>query len=131
RLDRPHELDDDVDVVARHQYLDVVGEQLDGHTAVRRAPADTDPPQFQRRADPGGQGGGALVDDAHHLASYIAQSQHRDTDRLSAGTHGHLTSKLKRSSTVSRRRISRARPSRTTTTAGRPTRLYRLDIVVP
>ena len=55
RLDRAHQLDDDVDVVARNQRFDVVGEQLDRHAAVVGHTADPDAAQHQRRADAGGQ----------------------------------------------------------------------------
>ena len=70
-----------------------------------------------------------LLDDAHHLAADIAQPEYGYADGLLvADSSSYLTSRLSRSSTVSRRRIRRARPSRTATTAGRPIRLYRLDM---
>ncbi len=49
RFDRAHQLDDDVDVVARDQFLDVVGEQSGRHAAIVGDPADGDTAQFQRR----------------------------------------------------------------------------------
>ena len=124
RFDGPHHLDDDVDVVAGHQFVDVVGEQLDRHAAVVGDPAHADAAQHQRRTDAGGQVVGALLDDADDLAADVAQAPiplRRPASRHHSSTH--LTSRLSRSSTVSRRRIRRARPSRTATTAGRPIRL--------
>ena len=118
---RTHHLDDDVDVVARDQSLDVVGEHVDRHAAVVGDPPDTDPAQDQRRADARGQILRALLDDAHDLAADVAEPQYGYPDRLFVTRY--LTSRLNRSSTVSRRRIRRARPSRTATTAGRPIRL--------
>ena len=104
--------------------------RLDRHAAVVGDPAHADAAQLQRRADAGGQVGGALLDDAHHLAADVAQSQYRYADRGFSSSAHRVTSlpDSSRSSTVSRRRIRRARPSRTATTAGRPIRLYRLDI---
>ena len=100
-----------------------------GHAAVVGDPAHPDAAQLQRGADAGGQVGGAVLDDAHDLAADVAQPQYRYADRLLGIAHRLLvTSRLSRSSTVSRRRIRRAFPSRTATTAGRPSRLYRLDI---
>ena len=128
RLDRAHQLDDDVDVVAGHQFADVVGQHLDRQATVGRDPADSDATQFQGRTDAGSKVGCALLDDAHDLAADVAKPQYRYADWLLGFTHRPLTSKLSRSSTVSRRRISRVSPSRTATTAGRPSRLYRLDI---
>ncbi len=122
-LDRTHQLDDDVDIVPRNQRVDVVGEQLDGHPAVCSHPAHADAAQFQRRTDAGGQVRGALLDDAHHLAADVAQSQHRYAHGFFGSIHACVTSKLNRSSTVSLRRTRRAFPSRTATTAGRPIRL--------
>src|SRR4029077_10668316 len=140
-FDRPHHLDDDVDVRAGNQFVDVVGKQVDRHTPVCGHPPDADTAQHQRRADPGGEIVGTVLDDANNFTAHIAQSQYRYTDRLLVTVHvrhsssslrsasssarftPHLTSRLKRSSTVSLRRISRAFPSRTATTAGRPIRL--------
>ena len=82
RFDGTHHLDDDVDVVAGDQFLDVVGEQVDRHAAVVGHPANADAAQHQRRADAGGQVVGALLDDAHHLAADIAQTQYRYADWL-------------------------------------------------
>ena len=87
-LDRPHQLDDDVDVVAGHQLVDVVGEQFDRHAAVVGHPTHPDAAQHQRRADAGGQVAGALLDDAHHLAAHVAQSQYRYADGLFVTVHG-------------------------------------------
>ena len=122
-FDRSHQLDDDVDIVARHQLIDVVGEHFDRHAAVGGHPAHPDAAQHQRGADPGGQVARALFDDADDLAADVAEPQYRYADRFLVTVHGYLTSRLNRSSTVSRRRIRRARPSRTATTAGRPIRL--------
>ena len=121
RFDGAHHLDDDVDVVTGDQRVDVVGEQLDRHTAVIGHPPHADAAQHQRRTDARRQVVGAVLDDPDHLAADIAQPQDRYADRLLV--HSYLTSRLSRSSTVSRRRIRRARPSRTATTAGRPIRL--------
>ncbi len=88
RLDRPHQLDDDVDVVAGHQLLDVVGEQFDRHAAVVRHPAHPDAAQHERRADAGGQVAGALLDDADHFAADVAEPQHGHADGLFVTVHG-------------------------------------------
>ena len=129
RLDRAHHLDDDVDVVARHQLVDVVGEQVDRHAAVGGDAAHPDAAQLQRRADASGQVGGAVLDDADNLAADIAQPQYRYADWL------FVTCSLVTSlpDSTDRRRSPGAGsggrcPSRTATTAGRPIRLYRLDI---
>ena len=52
-----------------------------------------------------------------------SRQQERYAERLSGLTHESVTSRLSRSSTVSRRRINRASPSCTATTAGRHSRL--------
>ena len=121
---RTHELDDDVDVVSRNQRVDIVGEQLDRDTAVIGHTAHTDTANLQRRTDAGGEVTRAALDDPRYFAADVAQAQDRYAYRV---THS-LTSKLTKSSTVSRRRISRALPSLTAITAGRVSRLYRLDI---
>ena len=125
RFHRPHQFHDDIDVLARHQVLDVVSQHRHRHAAVVADPAHRHTAQFQRRTDAGSQVGRTLLDDAHHLAPDVAHTEHRDADRLLVG---HRTSKLNRSSMVSRRKINRALPSRTATTAGRPIKLYLLDI---
>ena len=118
-FDRTHQLHHDVDVGPGDQFLDVLGEQRRRYRAVTGDAPDRDTAQFQWRADARGQVGGTGLDDPHHLAADVAQSEHRDADRL---VHV-FTSRLSRSSTVSRRSTSRDRPSRTATTAGRPIRL--------
>ena len=130
RLDRTHHLHDDVDVTG-YQRVDVVGEHLDRHPAIGADVSHADAAQHQWCADAGRQIVGALLDDPDDLAADVAQTQYRYADRLfvsPALTTSQPTSRLNKSSTVSRRRISRAFPSRTTTTAGRPNMLYRLDI---
>ena len=90
--------------------------------------------QFQRRADSGREVGCTFGDDPHNLAADIAKPQDGNADRLLFAYHrrtiqcGYLTSKLSRSSIVSRRSTNRDLPSRTAITAGRPIMLYRLDI---
>ena len=124
RLDRAHHFDDDVDVFARDEFFDVVGEQIDRHTAVGGYAAYADAAQHQRRADTSREVVGAVLDDANNFTAHIAQSEYRYADRLCRhAVTAHLTSRLSRSSTVSLRRIRRARPSRTATTAGRPIKL--------
>ena len=123
RFDRTHHFDDDVDVVAGHQCLDVVGQQFDRHAAVGGDPAHPDPREAPAARRCGRQVGGALLDDADDLAADVAQTQYRYADRLLRPIIAYLTSRLSRSSTVSRRRIRRTCPSRTATTAGRPSRL--------
>ncbi len=51
-FDRPHQFDDDVDVVTRHQILDVVGQHVDGHAAVVGDSAHPDAAQHHRCTDP-------------------------------------------------------------------------------
>ena len=87
-FDRPHQFDDDVDVVARHQLLDVVGEQPDRHAAVVGHAANPDAAQHERRPDTGGQVARALLDDADHFTAHVAQPKHRYADRLLVATHG-------------------------------------------
>ena len=81
-FDGTHHLDDDVDVVAGHQFLDVVGEQVDRHATVVGDPSHADAAQHQRRTDASGQVLGALLDDADDLAADVAQAQYRYADRL-------------------------------------------------
>ena len=87
-LDGSHQFDDDVDVVAGHQFFDVVGEHLDRHAAVVGHPPHADAAQHQRGPDAGRQVAGALLDDADHLAADVAQPQYRYADRLLIATHG-------------------------------------------
>src|SRR5271165_3939224 len=99
RFDRTHDLDDDVDVIAGDQLVDVVGEQIDRYTPVRGYPSDADTAQHQRRADPGGQIVSTVPDDANNFTAHIAQSQYRYTDRLFTTVHvRHSSSSLRSAS---------------------------------
>ena len=126
RLDRTHQLHHDVDIVAGDQFLDIVGQHPDGHSPVIGYLAHRNTAKFQRRTDTRRQVCRTLVDDPHHFATDVSQTKHGDTYGLVVGHE--RTSRLSRSSTVSLRSTRRARPARTATTAGRPIRLYRLDI---
>ena len=118
RFETADDLDDHVDVVALDQP-ERVGREQPGvdrqRSPVATGPADRDADQLQRRADPGGQVLGLLVQEADHLATDGAAPQQRNLD------HHHPTSNAIRSASVSRRTISRACPSRTATTGGRGT----------
>jgi hypothetical protein len=121
RLDAAHHLDHDVDVVALDQAERVGGEQvfLDGKvTALAAEPPDRDADDLQRGADPGRQVVSLMVQQADDFRADGAAAQEGQADRF---THAHPTSNASRSSSVSRRTITREAPSRTATTGGRGT----------
>ena len=125
-VDAAHELDDDVDVLARDERRRVRGEQIWVQPAVFGQVADGDAAQGQGCPDAGSQRLGVLGHVADDLGSDGAHPEHRHShgSHTRRGYVAHCpTSRLVRSSRVSRRSISRARPSRTATTAGRPIRL--------
>src|SRR5690606_11991057 len=134
KVDAADQLDDDVHVVASDEGLRVGGEQFGGNTLVAGGVAHRDPAQLEGSPDAFLQIRCIVTNDAYDLGTDGAVSEHRDTDGAAAGRTGHrcaghsVTSKLSRSSTVSRRSRTRETPSLTATTAGRGSRLYLLDI---
>ena len=123
RLDPADHLDHDVDVVALDQTERVGGEQRRStgrsprsRPGRRTAIAD----QLQRGADAGGQVVGLLVQQPYHLRP----DRRRSRASRPGPTSPHIrypTSSARRSSSVSRRTITRDPPSRTATTGGRGT----------
>ena len=77
------------------------------------------PAQLQTAHRRGRPGRRPLPDERTTSLPTLPRPRYRDADWLLGFTHRPLTSKLSRSSTVSRRSITRASPSRTATTAGR------------
>ena len=110
RLDAADHLDHHVDVVALDQAERVGGEQrrVDRQVAaVAAGPAHGDADELQRGADPGGQVVGLLVQQPDHLgADGAAAEQAPAGPAISQSTHP--TSNASRSSSVSRRTITRA-----------------------
>ena len=72
-----------------------------------------------RGADPGGQVLGLVVQQADHFRADGAAAEQGEADR--GFDYAHPTSNASRSSSVSRRTITREAPSRTATTGGRGT----------
>ena len=87
RLHRAHEFHDDVDVLARGEFLDVVGEQLDGDAAALGDAAHSDAAQHHGCADTSGEVISAVLDDPDNFAADVAQPEYRYTDRLFVTGH--------------------------------------------
>jgi hypothetical protein len=118
RLDAADHLDHQVHVLALGQAERVGGEQLFRHSqgaALAAGPAHRDAGQLESRADSRGQVVSLLVQQPDHLGTDRATAEQRDSHRP------HPTSNASRSSSVSRRTITREAPSRTATTGGRGT----------
>ena len=132
------ELDHQVDVVARDECRRVVGQEILRDLAGTAEIPHRDAADLHGSPDARPEVVGVVGDDAHHLGTDIAHAEHRDTDgarvRIGCATcvlhgFGHRpTSRLRKSSMVSRRSSSRAFPSATATTGGLMVMLYRLDI---
>ena len=121
RLDATDHLDHDVDIGPGGQRVRVRGEQRavdPGRPPVPDSP-HRDPGQLQPGADTQGEVIGLLGEQPGHLGSHDAASEQSHLE----GREGlvHPTSRLSRSSRVSRRTIVRAEPAPTATTAGRET----------
>ena len=121
RLDPADHLDHDVDVRPAHQRVGVRGEQgpVDPLGPAVPDPPHRDPRELQPGADPQGQVIGLFGQQPGHLRpDDPAPEQGHLQGRAGSG---HPTSRLSRSSIVSRRTMTRASPSLTATTAGRGT----------
>ena len=123
RLDAADHLDDEVDVVARDQRGGVGGEQrrVDGQVAVPLRAADGDADQLERRADPGGEVVGLLVQQPDDLGADDAAAEQGNPDRLGqVGSVTHVQSQQVVLGLAAHEHPGRARRA-TATTGGRGT----------
>src|SRR5262249_38683036 len=117
RLDPADHFDDDIHVVAFDQAQRVRGEDIGPNREQPPVPVrapHTDPDQLERRSDPGGQIVGLVVQQPYHPGADNPAAEARNLDR----THAPPMSNARRSSSVSRRTITRTAPSATATTGG-------------
>jgi hypothetical protein len=121
RLDAADHLHHDVHVRPGDQRVRVRSEQrkIDPRGPPVPDPAHRDPGQFQPRADAQGKVVGLLGEQPGHLRADRAAAEQGDLQ----GGQGlvHPTSRLSKSSRLSRRTMARAVPALTATTAGRDT----------
>ena len=87
-LYRSHHLNDDVDILARDELFDIVGEQADRNAAVSGDAAHPDTAQHQRGTNAGREVLSTVLDDADYLAADVAQPEHCYADRLFVTGHG-------------------------------------------
>jgi hypothetical protein len=132
RLDAADHLDDDVDGGIGHDALGVAGEaaRRDRDVALPGQVAHGDPGNLDAHTGPTLDHVGVLVDEPHQRRADVPAAEQADPNGLLRNQIGHhaslalcYSSRRRRSSGVSRRTTTRARPSRTNTTAGRGTLL--------
>ena len=120
RLEAADQLDDDVGT--EDQRLGVGGDQVlrDVGGALRLRVAHGDTHQLEAGADAAGEFVAVLEQQGCHLGSHGSGAEDGDTQVAVFDHVRHSHVSASRSSSVSRRTMTRAAPSRTATTAGRP-----------